>query len=91
MIGFLDHQGRHRLVNRCWQATLGWSLEEAMGKDVFAELLPDPAYRAYALECIKNTEASWFDLKTTTREGRVLDTSWISVTLSDGSKIGIRA
>ena len=89
MIGFLDHQGRHRLVNRCWQATLGWSLEEAMGKDVFAELYPDPAYRAYALECIKNTEASWFDLKTTTREGRVLDTSWISVTLSDGSKIGI--
>jgi len=89
MIGVLDRQGRHRLVNRCWQSPLGWSLEEAMCRDVFAELYPDPVYRAHALERIENTEAIWFDLKTTTREGRVIDTSWISVTLSDGSKIGI--
>ena len=89
MIGFLDSQGHHRLVNRCWQSTLGWSLEETMCKDVFAELYPDPAYREHVLEYIKSEEGIWCDFNTRTRDGRVLDTSWITVALSDGSKIGI--
>ena len=89
MIGFLDRQGRHRLVNRCWQSTLGWSLEEAMYKDVFMEIYPDPAYREHVLEFIKSAEGIWCDFTIRTRDGRVLDTSWIVVTLSDGSKIVI--
>jgi len=89
MIAFLDREGRHQLVNRCWQSTLGWSLDEAMYKDVLAEFYPDPAYRESVLDHIKRAAGSWGDFKTRTRDGRVLDTSWINVPLSDGSNIGI--
>ena len=89
MIAFLDPEGHHQLVNRCWQSTVGWSLEEAMHKDVLAELYPDPAYREYVLDHIKRAAESWGDFKTRTRDGRVLDTSWANVSLSDGSNIGI--
>ena len=89
MIAFLDCESHHQLVNRCWQSTLGWSLEEAMHKDVLAETYPDPAYRKYVLDFIKRAAGSWGEFKTRTRDGRVLDTSWANVPLSDGSNIGI--
>jgi hypothetical protein len=89
MIAFFDSEGHYQLVNRCWQSTLGWSLEEAMYKDVLTGFYPDPVYREYVLDYIKRAAGSWGDFKTRTRDGRVLDTSWINVSLSDGSSIGI--
>jgi len=89
MAAFLDREGRHQLVNRCWQSTLGWSLEEAQHKDVLAEFYPDPEYRKYVLDYIKRAAGTWSDFNIRTRAGHVLDTSWINVPLSDGSNIGI--
>ena len=89
MIALLDSEGRHQLINRCWQSTLGWSLEEALYEDVLTGTYPDPAYREYVLDHIKRAAGSWCEFKTTTRDGLVLDTSWINVLLSDGSNIGI--
>ena len=89
MVAFLDREGRHQLVNHCWQSTLGWSLEEAQYKDVLAEFYPDPAYRKYVLDFITDAAGTWGDFKTRTRDGRVLDTYWVNVPLSDASSIGI--
>ena len=36
-----------------------------------------------------NTNAEWADFKTTVRDGRVIDTSWAMLHLSDGTGIGI--
>jgi PAS domain S-box-containing protein len=89
MVAFLDREGRHQLVNRCWQSTLGWSLEEAQYKDILAEVYPDPAYRKYVMDYIAAAAGTWSNFKTRTRDGRVLDTSWVNVPLLDGSNIGI--
>jgi len=89
MIAFFDREGRHQLVNRCWQSTLGWSLEEMQYKDVLVELYPDPEYRKYVVDYIAAAAGTWGDFKTRTHDGRVLDTSWINVLLLDGSNIGI--
>ncbi|MBN1982206.1 MAG: PAS domain S-box protein [Chitinivibrionales bacterium] len=89
MIGFLDKEFHHVFVNRCWQTTFGWALEEAMHMDVLAEFYPDPAYREYVLNYITKAEGRWGDFKTKARDGRLLDTSWTNVLLSDGSNIGI--
>jgi PAS domain S-box-containing protein len=89
MIAFLDREGRHQLVNRCWQSTLGWSLEEARHKDVLAELYPDLVYQKFVRDCIAASAETWGDFKTRTRDGRVLDTSWVNVPFPDGSNIGI--
>ena len=90
MVALFNRVGQYQLINSCWQSTLGWSLEELrQHKDIFAELYPDPKYREYVLGYIKMAEGIWNDFKTRTRRGHVLDTSWVNVSLSDGSNIGI--
>jgi PAS domain S-box-containing protein len=89
MVALFDREGHYQLVNRCWQSTLGWSLEKAQHKDILAELYPDPAYRKYVVDYIAAAAGTWSDFKTKTRDGRVLDTSWVNVPLSGNSNIGI--
>jgi PAS domain S-box-containing protein len=91
MVGFVDHKGRAKLVNRAWQETLGWSVEEIDSRniDLIEENYPDPEYRAQVRSFIANSDAEWADFKTTVRDGRVIDTSWAMLHLSDGTGIGI--
>lgn len=91
MINFVDAEGRIQLVNREWERTLGWSLEEIRqhNLDVFAECYPDPQYRQQVLQFVAEAKGEWTDFKTRVRDGRVIDTAWIRVHLSDGTRIGI--
>lgn len=91
MIRFLDEDGCIRLVNREWERTLGWSQEEIerAGPDVFAELYPDPEYRQNVLKLIGEATGEFTDLKTRSRDGRVIDTSFANVRLEDGTNVGI--
>jgi len=91
MVGFVDQKGRPRVVNREWERTLGWPLEEIQRRDIdiIDENYPDPEYRAKVRDFIENSDAEWVDFKTTVRDGRVIETSWAMLRLSDGSAIGI--
>jgi PAS domain S-box-containing protein len=91
MLNFVDRNGQIKLANREWERTLGWSLEEIERQniDILSENYPDPEYRAMVHDFVANTNAEWVDLKTTVRDGRVIDTSWAMLHLSDGTGIGI--
>jgi PAS domain S-box-containing protein len=89
MIDFVDAAGRLQFVNRCWTETLGWSLDEAGERDLFAEFYPDPGYRAQVMDYIHNPRPGFIDFEVRTRDGRLLHTSWANVLLSDGTSIGI--
>jgi PAS domain S-box-containing protein len=91
MIRFLDEYGRVKLINREWERTLGWSLEEIEGRglDIFAELYPDPEYCQQVLTFIAASTGEFTDLRTRARDGRVIDTSFANVRLEDGTNIGI--
>ena len=89
MVAFLDRDGHHKYVNRCWQDILGWSLHEAQDTDVMAEFYPDPDYRQYLADHVATADGTWGEFRTRTRDGRLIDTSWANVPLSDGSSIGI--
>ena len=91
MINFVDADGRIKLVNREWERTLGWSLEEIRQQnlDIFAETYPDPQYRQQVLKFVAEAKAEWADFKTRVRDGRVMDTTWVRVHLADGTSIGI--
>jgi PAS domain S-box-containing protein len=91
MIGFVGPDGKIKLVNREWERTLGWTLDEVLGQDldVFAELYPDPPYYQGVLNFVFNSNAAWADFRTRVKDGRVIDTSWANVRLSDGTTIGI--
>ncbi len=91
MVGFVDPQGRPRMVNREWERTLGWSLEEVRSQniDVIEQNYPDPEDCEKVRDFVAHSDAQWADFKTKVRDGRVIDTSWAMLRLSDGTGIGI--
>jgi PAS domain S-box-containing protein len=76
-------------TNHLFEKTLGWSLKEVQDKDILALCYPDPAERQEVLDYIATAPSGWKDFKTATREGRVIDTSWANVHLSNGLSVGI--
>ena len=89
MLSFLGHSGEMEWVNRHWEQVLGWSLADLKNHDIFVECYPDPEYRQYVLGQIQAATENWEDFTTTVRDGRILDTSWANIRLSDGRYIGI--
>ncbi|MEW6718973.1 MAG: MEDS domain-containing protein, partial [Thermodesulfobacteriota bacterium] len=91
MINFIGGDGRIRLVNREWERTLGWSIEEVRenGIDILAECYPDPQAYREVMDFIGTSNARWAPFRMRVRDGRVLDTMWAAVRLSDGTAIGI--
>ncbi len=91
MINFIGEDGRFRLVNRKWERTLGWSVEEIQRQDldILAECYPDPEYRQQVLNFIAASSAEWADFKTRVRDRRIIDATWAYIHLSDGTVIGI--
>ena len=91
MISCVDENGQLELVNEEWERTLGWTHKEIVEKniDVFAECYPDPDYRKRVDAFVARSNAHWEDFKTKTRDGRIIDTSWTRLQLSDGTSIGI--
>ena len=89
MISFWDAAGRILMVNRQWERVLGWRLAEAQRIDFLADVYPDPGHRQRARALIRGGGNGWTDLKTRRRDGSTIDTSWIGVTLPDGTRIGV--
>ncbi|MEG3923027.1 PAS domain S-box protein [Microcoleus sp. T3_A4] len=89
MLAFLDKNGQINWVNSHWEQVLGWSLAEIKNRDILAEFYPQPEYRQYVWDEIQAANQKWSDFKTQVRDGRIIDTSWANVRLSDGSCIGI--
>jgi PAS domain S-box-containing protein len=91
MICFFSEDGRIKLVNRAWERTRGWSLEEIQQQnlDISAESYPDPRERQRVIDFAAAATGEWADFKTRVRNGRVIDTSWANVRLADGTRIGI--
>ncbi|MCU0545110.1 MAG: PAS domain S-box protein [Oscillatoriaceae cyanobacterium Prado104] len=89
MLGFLNKNSEIEWVNRHWEEVLGWSCEEMKSGDIFAEFYPDPEYRQYVLDEVQAANRNWSDFKTKVKDGRIIDTCWANINLSDGSRIGI--
>ncbi|MBV8199080.1 MAG: MEDS domain-containing protein [Acidobacteria bacterium] len=89
MISLYDPATRRQLfANREWERVTGWSLEEAQGIDILAELYPDPLEHGRAMEVIRRGARQWTAFKTRVRSGAVIDTLWMRLPLSDGTTIG---
>src|SRR5919202_2135193 len=89
MVDFYDSTGQLKMVNREWERVLGWSIDQMPSVDILTELYPDPEYRQFVQDYIVAATGKWGDFKTRVRDGRILDTSWANVRLSDGSCTGI--
>lgn len=89
MIAFLDENGKPALVNRFWEQTIGWTLDEAQKINLLAEIYPDPEQYQVAMQTIAESDGEWHDFRSRIKTGREIDTSWAQIRLSDGTRIGI--
>lgn len=89
MVASLDKSGNHKYVNRAWQETLGWSLEEARSPEILDNMYPDPDYRRFVVDYIASARGTWGDFKTMTKDGRLMHTRWTNVPVGDGSNVAI--
>ena len=89
MITMYEPTARVLRLNREFQRVTGWSAEEAARIDFMAACYPDPAYRAMVREYMDSPQPGWRDIQMTTKSGRVVETSWSNVRLSDDSRVGI--
>jgi len=89
MLCFYSADIEVQFINKAFERTLGWSLQELRERDFMAESYPDPNYRASVLESMLRADGTWQDVQNRTRTGNILFTSWANVRLPDGSIIGI--
>lgn len=90
-ISFYDEHGRVRLVNREWEQIRGWSLKEVRKRkiDVISEAFPDPAERARARSFLAAATGQWAEFRAQVGDGRILDSAWAVIGLSDGTRISV--
>jgi PAS domain S-box-containing protein len=91
MISSYDEDNKVTLMNREWERARGRSREEIESQhlDMLAEAYPDSQERQRAREFITAASGEWADFKMKVKGGRVLDTAWAVVRLSDGMRINI--
>jgi PAS domain S-box-containing protein len=75
-------------VNRYWQTVLGWSSQDVHAPDIMEKLYPDSDDRMRTAGFISAASGEWGEFRTRAKDGRVVDTSWANIALSDGTNIG---
>ena len=89
MITLYEPSTRLLRLNREFERLTGWSTAEARQVDLMEHCYPDPAQREQARAFMASLEEGWRDIAMTTRDGRVIETSWSNVRLADDTRIGI--
>jgi PAS domain S-box-containing protein len=89
MITMYEPGTRLLRLNREFERVTGWTAADATADDFMAACYPDPAYRAAIREYMDTPTPGWRDILMTTKSGRVVETSWSMVRLSDDSRVGI--
>ena len=89
MISMYEPSTRVLRLNREFTRVTGWTAPEAQRIDFMAACYPDPAYRAMARAHMESPDPGWLDIEMTTKTGRMVQTSWSNVRLSDGSRVGV--
>jgi PAS domain S-box-containing protein len=76
-------------LNRAFEELTGWTTAKARGIDLMAQCYPDPAYRARIRGDMDASPPGWQDVDMTTKDGRVIATSWTNVRLDDDTRVSI--
>lgn len=88
MIVYIGPGGDTRWVNPEWQRVLGYSLEEIRQGEVLEQMYPDPGARQEVLRFAVAGSRRWQEFRTRAKDGRLIETLWSNVVLSDGTIIG---
>jgi len=89
MIAMYRPDGQVLRVNREFEGVTGWTAGDAADRDFLAACYPDADYRATVRKYLEAPTPGWRDIQMAAKDGRVMETSWSMVRLSDDSRVGI--
>ena len=89
MISVYEPNTKALRLNQEFKRLTGWATAEARQGDLMAQSYPDPAYRAKIRAYMDTLPDGWHDVDMTTKDGRVIATSWTNVRLADDTRVGI--
>jgi len=89
MITRYEPDSRVLQLNPAFERTTGWMTAEARDMDLMVACYPDPEYRREVRQFMESLHEGWKDILMTTRDGRVIQTTWANIRLSDDTHVGI--
>jgi PAS domain S-box-containing protein len=90
MIDLYDEDGTLLMVNDHWEEVLGWSEEELTEHSSPLELLFSNSEDQRSAESfLEDTPDTWQDFQLRTKSGQSVHSTWTTVHLPDGRRIGI--
>lgn len=89
MLAVYTRKGEVTLVNKEVERLLGRSREDLARADPPADVFSDSDYRREVWEFMVDPQPGWKDVKMRASDGRLLETRWTNVTLSEDSRVGI--
>ncbi|MDG5813705.1 response regulator [Chitinispirillales bacterium ANBcel5] len=89
MLSIYDPDTGTYIINKFIIKVTGWTDQDSQSQDFLEKLFPDPHYREKMLESMDSSEPNFTDLKLCTKSGDLIQTSWATVTIEDGRRIGI--
>ncbi|MFW6144683.1 MAG: PAS domain S-box protein, partial [Candidatus Natronoplasma sp.] len=89
MVTIYDPKKENFRVNEKFSEVLGWTNEDVRKMDVMEACHPDPDYRKEVAEYMNKTGPKWRTFEVNTKDGRVVESSWTNIKLSDERQIGI--
>ena len=89
MAGIYSQTGEILMVNRHLEKIVGWTKTDYETIDVLRECYPDPADYAQVMEYIVTADSVWHESKLRTKDGRIIDTTWVQIRLADGRSMSI--
>ncbi|MCB0281246.1 MAG: PAS domain S-box protein [Calditrichaeota bacterium] len=90
IIGFIEKDGGIAMVNSHMEKVFGWTFEEIKNHpDIFSEWYPDPETKKNVMKYINTADGMFKEFQSRRKDGKLLDTLFANVLLSDGRRIGI--
>lgn len=86
MISMSDPSGRLEWVNREWERFFGLTLEDVQGRDILPSLVSGIDLEE-AARYMQERPDRWVDFSVRLVDGRVVDQSWRSIRLTDGTTL----
>lgn len=89
MASIFSPRGEVLMINQQLEQVIGWTKPEYETIDVLRECYPDLADYEATMQQIIAADSTWREVKIKVKDGRILDTSWIQIRLSDGKTMSI--
>ena len=89
MLLMYDNQGRFTFINQSVEEKTGYTIEDIRDASALKKIFPDSSYRQEVWNHMQSKTPDWREVKITTKNGKILKSSWNNLVFDDKTRVGI--